>query len=816
MKQIPYQYHNLPIPGGGYVTGFLYSEKERDVLYIRTDIGGTYRFDAKEQRWISLIPHVTMEDLSETFPIALAIDEQKPGSLYIACGVNCAGSGVLAISQDYGESFVYEKIPVMIHGNLNGRGTDERLCVRGNIIYFASQQEGLWRSEDKGHSWRKLTALPEDYLTFVTELEGMLLVGTAGVTTGTGIPSDTSDNGKTAAMRGHSLYISYDNGISFEKMQEPENHVIDGCRLNGLVAQRWCRDEKYLYVTFASTGRRSYVLENGYSCDSGDTIDGHIVRYPFVKTKEYEAKPKKARAAENGKSGDGMQAEAAWKWCLGAMEDITPGSASVVKGIGQENIQRGDILDYGFSGISVSGQTPGMLVASTIVKDDGDSVFLSRDYGESWKQILYDLSEGEISFRAPYMRPECNGGHSLIHWLSDIKINPFDDREAWFNSGTGVFRTRNLKDDVCRFTDWCDGIEETVHLNIYSMPKGKVQVIDILGDLGGFAFEEPDQPCENSFADAKGNRYITCINADFSDVNPEWLVVTPRGNWTGKTLGGLILSRDQGKTFERLPMPYGLTEDLDEALHLIEHPNVNSGWVAMSPDGQNIVWAVAEGIELPVRRLIASHDSGRTFSCCTVYDKNDRLKIAGKVKVFSDRTDSSLFYGFGSESDFYISRDGGSTYREYVLPAEFPKVDFGLIDCANKTEVRGETGRQGVFYMAMGEGGIWRLEYCKETDRVSLNRLTAPGITAYRMGLGLGAPDGDYYRDSKAIYFNGIVEGKYGFYRTLNQGETYERLNTDKQMFGEINSIDGDCRVFGRFYLATGSNGVKWGECETV
>lgn len=31
-------------------------------------------------------------------------------------------------------------------------------------------------------------------------------------------------------------------------------------------------------------------------------------------------------------------------------------------------------------------------------------------------------------------------------------------------------------------------------------------------------------------------------------------------------------------------------------------------------------------------------------------------------------------------------------------------------------------------------------------------------------------------------------------------------------MFGEINSIDGDCRVFGRFYLATGSNGVKYGE----
>ena len=136
---------------------------------------------------------------------------------------------------------------------------------------------------------------------------------------------------------------------------------------------------------------------------------------------------------------------------------------------------------------------------------------------------------------------------------------------------------------------------------------------------------------------------------------------------------------------------------------------------------------------------------------------------------------------------------------------------IGLIDCANKTEIRGETGKSGVFYMAVGEEGLWKLEYSNDTN-VRLTRLTAPGITVYRMGLGLGTPAGDYYKDSKAVYFNGIVEGQYGFYRTLDEGKSFERLNTDRQMFGEINSIDGDCRTFGRFYLATGSNGVKYGD----
>ncbi|MCX4339576.1 MAG: endoglucanase [Lachnospiraceae bacterium] len=775
MQQIPYQYRNLPIPGGGYVTGFLFHPKQKNVLYARTDIGGTYRFDFEKRKWVSLISHVTAEDLSETFPIALALDDERPNVLYIACGENKPGKGVLAISEDYGETFYYECIPVLIHGNLNGRGTADRLFVdkeAPDTLYFASQQEGLYLSTDRGKTWLKCRTLPEDHLTFVTQVGKALLVGSAGVTTK-----------KSATLRGHCLYVSYDKGQTFAALKAPASHEIEGCRLNGQVAQRFCVDQKYLYVTFASTGRRSYVLENGYSCDSGDTIDGNILRYPI--------------------DAEGH---------IGEPENITPGSYAKVNGIGQEKITSGQILDYGFSAISASPQVPGMLLAATIVKDDGDSIFLSRDYGASWQQILYDLDEGDLRFRAPYMRPECNGGHSLLHWISDIKIDPFDPNEAWFNSGTGTFYVNQLTTEHPLFTDWCDGIEETVHLNVYSLPKGPTKVIDILGDLGGFAFTDLDTPCGNSFADENGNRYITCINADFSDEDPAHILVTPRGNWTGKTKGGLIFSHDYGKTFTRLPMPFGLSAELDEALHLIEQPNVNSGWAALSPGCHNIVWSIADGILLPISKMIVSADGGKTFCRCQVYDKTGALKTQGCVKVYADRMDSSLFYGFGDHSDLYISKDGGKTFSESLLPAEFPETDFGRIDCANKTEVRGETGKSGVFYIATGRGGLWKLIYDKAADQVTVKRLTKEGDEVYRVGLGLGSPGGDYYKDPKALYCSAKLDGVYGFYRTLDEGNSFARINTENQMYGEINSIDGDCRVFGRFYLATGSNGVLYGE----
>ena len=185
--------------------------------------------------------------------------------------------------------------------------------------------------------------------------------------------------------------------------------------------------------------------------------------------------------------------------------------------------------------------------------------------------------------------------------------------------------------------------------------------------------------------------------------------------------------------------------------------------------------------------------------------KTAREKTEGNVKVFSDRMDSRLFYGFGDHSDFYVSRDGGLTFHEKKLPAEFPVRISGRIDCADKTEVRGETGKTGVFYLALAEHGLWKLKYdCGQGedgrgDQITVKRLSGEGDTVYCVGLGVGRPGGDYYTEDKALYVSGKIGGHYGFYRTLDEGVTFERLNTDRQQFGEVHSIDGDCRIFGRF-----------------
>lgn len=761
MNHIPYTYHHCPVPGGGYATGFLYHPAKEGLLYLRTDIGGTYRFDYAAQRWVFLCPQVNPLNQDQAYPISLAVDAKRPDMLYIMCGVRHAPTGKLAISCDQGDSFIEKSVPFFVHGNLSGRGTGERLMVDASdaaTLWYASQQDGLWVTHDVGDSWLRVDGLPETHLTFIAQVKGQFIVGAAGVAT------------KQGDMRGPALYVG--DGTTFRPMEQPENTPMEGCRIHGLAAQRWSADDRYLYVTFGANGPRSFIDDLGYSCDSGDNVDGHIVRYPIT--------------------GAG----------LGAMEDITPCA------------QRGH-LPWGYSGICASQRTPGLVIATTICRHDGDSIFLSRDYGATWQEILHDLDVGCIRFRTSYMRPEHNGGESIIHWLSDIKLNPFDDNESWFNTGTGVFRSFELMQDSRYYTDWSDGVEETVHLNVYAMPSGEVKVIDIIGDLGGFAFTDLDKPCRNSFDDENGNRYITCLNADFADDDPSRIVVTARGNWKGRTKGGLILTKDNARTWQRLPMPWGLTESIDEACRRIEKPNVNAGWVAMSRDGQTVAWTLGNRIELPVSWAVHSQDGGATWQKITVYQQDGTVKEEGGFKIFADRMDSQLFYGFGDHSDLYISTDRAQTFRQIPTPENMPLgVHFARIDGANQTEIRGEAGRTGRFLVTMKEHGLWVLDFTRKG--CTAQRLSHEGDTVFRAGYGLGEPGGDYITGHKAIYLSGIIGGEYGFYRTLDDGATYTRLNTDRQMFGGIISLDGDCRTFGQFYLATGTYGLIYGKEQTT
>jgi hypothetical protein len=780
ITNVKYEYGNLQIPGGGYVTGFAFHPEVPGILYCRTDIGGCYKYDFENDEWQSLVEHVTHFDMSETFPLAIALDKNDPALLYVACGVGhpAYGSfpnGYFCTSKDYGKTFEIKEMPCHVHGNNVGRGSGTRLVVDpsdSSVIYFASQEAGLIRSSDRGETWEEIKVSSKNYpenethLTFVwVAPDGKTIVASA---------SGLSNRGEDGS-RGHSLYVSYDRGASFSELTQPAYGEKNDAGIVGYVGHRYDFDGKYLYVTFTQTGPYAYMAEPGYSCSGGDVTEGRVLRYEY-----------------NSETG-----------LLGEPKDITPVYERF-------NISK-DYCQCGFGGISSTPQLPGYLLVSTICSNVGDMVFESRDYGESWTLVLYNLEVGNMHFNAPYMKPEYNGGGSLIHWLSDIKINPFDANMAFFNTGTGVFGTTNLQAGKdMSWSDHCKGIEETVHLNVYAPVKGDIIALDIVGDLGGFVFTELDKPCENSFADEENNRYITSINADYSDYYGNIFAATPRGNWKGKTCGGVVYSEDAGKTLRHCAMPYGFSEEIDRRLDFIKRPNVNSGWIAMSPDTCRLVWAIADLGTISADCVVYSEDKGVSFKKSEIFDI-DGKNASGNFKPFFDRTDDDYCYGFGEDSRMYVSKDGGKTFHERKKPDNMPAQQLAGIDAQCVVEIRGVAGEFGTFMFAMNVDGLWKITYDKASDEFKAEKLSSGKDAVYCVGLGILPDTDEYVNNDKALYVCAIINDIFGFFRSFDYGKTWEKLNDKTQMFGEIKSIDADKKVFGRYFIATGTRGLKYG-----
>ncbi|UJV41870.1 RICIN domain-containing protein [Streptomyces sp. AMCC400023] len=162
----PYVWKNAQVVGGGYVTGLVFNQKEKGLLYARTDMGGAYRWDTAAEQWIPLTDWLGEKDWNLLGIDSLATDPVDPKRLYLGAGTytnDWAGSGAILRSTDRGRTFKRTDLPFKLGGNEDGRGAGERLVVdpanNANLL-LGSRKNGLWRSSDHGVTWRQVSSFP--------------------------------------------------------------------------------------------------------------------------------------------------------------------------------------------------------------------------------------------------------------------------------------------------------------------------------------------------------------------------------------------------------------------------------------------------------------------------------------------------------------------------------------------------------------------------------------------------------------------------------------------------------------------------------
>jgi xyloglucan-specific exo-beta-1,4-glucanase len=224
-----YTWQNVAMGGGGFVSGIITSKTEQNLMYARTDVGGAYRWDAVNSRWIPLLDWTSENELGYQGVESIAIDPVEPNKVYMLVGTSYFNNGKTAIlrSSDYGNSFAVTEVTNQFkaHGNGMGRQTGEKLVVdpnKNNVLYCGTRENGLFKSTNAGATWTRVTTLN---VTTTTNGNGISFVvldpsaGTPGNETQT-IIAGVSRSGVA------NLYRSDNGGTTFSEIAQAPTSLM--------------------------------------------------------------------------------------------------------------------------------------------------------------------------------------------------------------------------------------------------------------------------------------------------------------------------------------------------------------------------------------------------------------------------------------------------------------------------------------------------------------------------------------------------------------------------------------------------------------
>ena len=93
-----YNWTNVNIQGMGMVTGIVSHPTSANLVYVRTDVYGIYKWDEAGNRWDPLNDMWMLSDGAEPNIESVAIDPSDVNNIYIAAGNNAVNGQIWEIN----------------------------------------------------------------------------------------------------------------------------------------------------------------------------------------------------------------------------------------------------------------------------------------------------------------------------------------------------------------------------------------------------------------------------------------------------------------------------------------------------------------------------------------------------------------------------------------------------------------------------------------------------------------------------------------------------------------------------------------------
>ena len=152
----------LKIGGAGFVSGIVSGQKE---MYLRTDVGGAYKYNYETKQWDQLFGFLTEADRGLLSVKGIAIDPTDDNTAYFLCGCAYFSGAKTSIfkTTDGGKTFTESDVTdlIQIHGNGDGRECIEPIAIdpdNPDTIYAGGDvtagSSALIKSTDGGKTWK--------------------------------------------------------------------------------------------------------------------------------------------------------------------------------------------------------------------------------------------------------------------------------------------------------------------------------------------------------------------------------------------------------------------------------------------------------------------------------------------------------------------------------------------------------------------------------------------------------------------------------------------------------------------------------------
>jgi photosystem II stability/assembly factor-like uncharacterized protein len=759
----PYTWKNVTVKGGGFICGIAFNPAQKDLAYCRTDIGSSYKWDSRANRWIPLTDWCGAGNLHGSESIAT--DPIDPNRVYIAAGMYQGQPAAILRSMDQGKTFQTVEVPFRMGGNEAGRGIGERLAIDpndNNILYFGSRAAGLWRSKDAALTWSKVDSFPPASTSTATQTAN--LPADAGATPA----APGSAGGGPGRGRGPGGGPARGAGVSFV--------VFD--------PSTGTRDHPTQTIYVGSTDRGDSHLFR--STDAGQTwqpVPGQPANLLAIHA-AFDTQGMLYVVYGNGVGPGGVTDGAVWKLNArdGAWTDITP--AMDANG-----------FPGGYGGLGVDLQHPGTLVVASLDRknpnlppreDDDDRIYRTTNGGQTWADITpkshRDASASPyVAWAGVYDAKAEKPEPSVGWWIDTLAIDPFDSKHVCYATGATIWNTVDMNNadsgGDTHWATWADGIEETAILNLIS-PTGGAHLISGFGDISGFTHDDLDvSPPQGP------NRHPLFANnswLDFAEKNPSVVVRMGSRPFHPPDEGTMAYSLDGGHNWKPFT-PSGEAAAGDR--------RGGSGRVMLSADG--LVFMSTGGTP----RI--STDRGATWK--------EAAGLPSGVNPIADRANPAKFYALDMAGHrMYLSTDGGATFTNSYEVTGLPATGGG----------GGRGGRGGSRLVAVGgkEGDLWIVgqALCHSIDGGRTFKETPNHPPIGQLSFGKAPPGKDYPAIFVAAGGGGAAAG---LYRSDDEGTTWVRINDATHQWGNrFECIAGDPRIYGRVYVGTNGRGILYGD----